>query len=70
MVSSRKISHNPLLTRNTDNSFLVFRCPDIKADVPANNTNIGAQKWVIQRVKNNCGVVVSMFVGESVDAAM
>lgn len=57
MVSSRKISHNPLLIRNTYNSFLVFRCPDMKADVPANKTNIGAQKWVIHRVKNKSTVV-------------
>ena len=50
-VNSRKISHNPLLTRKDANSFFVFRWPEINAEVPASKTNIGAHKCVIQRVK-------------------
>jgi hypothetical protein len=45
--------------------FDFFLLPYKKAEVPARNTNIGAQKWVIHRVKNNIGVVVSRFVGSA-----
>src|SRR5579871_5462668 len=51
-VISRNINHKPRFKRKTDNSFLVFFCPMIYAEVPASNMNIGAQKCVIQRVKN------------------
>jgi hypothetical protein len=40
----------------------------IQADVPAKKTNAGAQKWVIQRVKNKRGVVVARSVGLCVAA--
>ena len=39
-----------------------------KAEVPDKNTNTGAQKCVIQRVKNKGVVVVVRFSGSSVMA--
>jgi hypothetical protein len=35
----------------------------MKADAPDKKTNVGAHKWVIQRVKNKTGVVVNKSVG-------
>ena len=32
--------------------------------MPAVNMNTGAQKWVIQRVRNKIGVVVARSVGD------
>lgn len=39
-------------------------------DVPDKKTKTGAQKWVIQRVKNKKGVVVARFKGSSRFALM
>jgi hypothetical protein len=45
--------------------FDFFLLPYKKAEVPARNTNTGAQKCVIHRVKNRNGVVVSKLVGSA-----
>ena len=42
----------------------------VKTISTGSKTKTGAQKCVIHLVKNNCGVVVARFVGESVDAVM
>jgi hypothetical protein len=42
--------------------FVLFR-PIKNAEVPERKTKVGAQKWVIQRVKNKPGVVVAILVG-------
>ena len=59
------INHSPRLKRNTDSSFFVFLCVIKNADVPARKRKIGAQKWVIHRVKNKAGNVVVRSVGLS-----
>src|SRR5256885_15791382 len=65
-VSSRKISHRPRVHRNRDNDDVGFPRNAWKyAPVPARNTNSGAQKWVIQRVKNSIGVVFATLVGSN-----
>src|SRR5687768_7845185 len=60
---STSTNQNPLLMRKELNSDLVFFLLIRYAAVPARKTIIGAQKWVIQRVKNRAGVVVARFVG-------
>ncbi len=62
-VSSNNINHRPLVNKKRDNSFLVFRCPTKKAEVPAKNINTGAQKWVIHLVRNNTTLVLERSVG-------
>ena len=59
------ISHSPRLNKKPDNSFFVFLWVIKNAEVPARKRKIGAQKWVIQRVKNNAGNVVAILVGLS-----
>src|SRR3954470_8581938 len=56
-------SHKPRVKRKKDNSFLVFLVPFKKAEAPARRVNIGAQKWVIHRVKNNGTSVLVRSVG-------
>ena len=68
MTISTSTSHNPRVIRNRLRSLLVLRWPERKAEVPARNTNTGAQKWVIHLVKNNAGVVLAMFKGSSRNA--
>ena len=48
---STKISHRPRVSRNCASSAGVLRATISPALVPARNTNTGAQKCVIQRVK-------------------
>ena len=48
---STKISHRPRVSRNRHSSAGVLRATMSPALVPARNTNTGAQKCVIQRVK-------------------
>lgn len=53
-VSSSRMSHRPRVTRKGERS--AGDLPRIfwrYTDVPAKNTNTGAQKCVIQRVKNS-----------------
>ena len=52
-VSSRKINQRPRFKRKIESSPFPFRSPTKKAEVPARKTKTGAQKCVIQRVKNN-----------------
>src|SRR5215208_987182 len=60
------MSQSPRVNRNEAVSLLfVFLTPYRNADVPARNTNTGAQKWVIQRVKKSRGVVVARLVGSA-----
>ena len=47
----------PRFSKKPDSSLFVFRLPAIKADIPARKLKAGAQKWVIQRVKNIGAVV-------------
>src|SRR3954454_20352257 len=54
----------PRVRRNQESSrFVLPRESDRNAPVPASSMKVGAQICVIQRVKNNPGVVVAMFVG-------
>jgi hypothetical protein len=69
-TSSISISHKPRFIKKLLSSFFVLRWPARKAETPDKNTKVGAQKWVIHLVKNNCGVVVARLVGESVHAAI
>ena len=70
-VSSRKISHSPRVTRNRDNSALLLPRASCKyAPVPARNTKTGAQKCVIQRVKNRAIFVRERSVGSNCSAAL
>lgn len=57
------MSQSPLVIKNLKSSGLDLLVPYKKAEVPAKNTNTGAQKLVIKRVKNKKGVVVYIFVG-------
>src|SRR3569833_2478979 len=62
-TNSSSISQIPRFNKKADNSFLLFLCPTRKADVPVSSRNIGAQKCVIQRVKN---IIPVVFVRSSV----
>ena len=65
MIStSERINHAPLFNKKRLSSFLDRRCPARKADVPLKKTKAGAQKCVIQRVKNKITVVFAIFSGE------
>jgi hypothetical protein len=59
------MSHIPLVNKNLNSSGLVFLLPYKNAEVPAKNTNSGAQKCVTNLVKNKIGVVVSRSVGST-----
>src|SRR6185369_11826944 len=62
MVYSAASRKAPRLNRNHAKSLFVLPRPrERNAPVPARNMNRGAQKCVIQRVKNNAGNVVCMF---------
>jgi hypothetical protein len=61
------MSQSPLLIRNKESCVVVFFCPVKKAEIPARNKNVGAQKWVIHLVRNNGTVVVAKFVGLSME---
>ena len=57
-------NHTPLVNKNHETFLTLFlRVPYKKAEVPAKNTNTGAQKCVIHLVKNNNGVVAFKSVG-------
>ena len=63
-VSSKIINHNPRLNKK----FLLvtmfaFLLNESQAETPDRKTNVGAHKWVIQRVKKRNGVVVARSVG-------
>ena len=57
------MSLKPLLNKKADTSLLLFLLPYRRAEVPDKNTNTGAQKLVIYRVKNNMGMAVCKLVG-------
>jgi hypothetical protein len=63
MNISTMINHNPLVIKNLVSCTFDFFVPYKNADVPAKNTKIGAQEWVMNRVKNKTGLVVSIFTG-------
>jgi hypothetical protein len=44
MAISTNISHSPRVVKNLNNAGFVFLLPYKKAEVPARNTNTGAQK--------------------------
>src|SRR3954453_23104747 len=57
-VTSSTTSHNPRVKRKRDKSRLLLPRASCKyAPVPASKTKTGAQKCVIQRVRNNQTVV-------------
>jgi len=62
-TTSRSTSQIPRVNKNLNNLGFDFLEPYKKEDDPAKNTNTGAQKCVMNRVKNNMGVVVSKSVG-------
>ena len=65
---SRKTSHSPRLSRNAAVS-LQFQPPLANARYapePVRKTKTGAQKWVIQRVKNQRALVLVRSVGSKV----
>src|SRR5258705_9364881 len=63
IMISTKTKNKPLFKRNKLISFFVLFRLMRKIEVPARKTKIGAQKWVIHRVKKRSGKVVSRFVG-------
>ena len=66
IMISAKTSQSPRVKRNHAVSLMFsFFEPRRKADVPARKRNTGAQKCVIQRVKNSSGVVEARSVGEA-----
>ncbi len=60
---SSSISHSPRFNKKPANSFFVFLSPTKNAEVPARNTNTGAQKCVIHRVKNTAPFVCCISSG-------
>src|SRR5215210_7946377 len=65
-VSSRKTSHSPRVSRKRDSSpFVLPRVQERNAPVPARKPNTGAQKCVIQRVRNNAKPVCVRSVGSN-----
>ena len=65
-VNSSTISQIPRVIRNLESSGFGFpRSPWKYAPVPARNTKIGAQKWVIHRVKNSAGYVRETSLGSN-----
>ena len=62
-TGSRKTSQRPRVSRNRDSSPGDFRRSDRYAPVPVRRKNTGAQKCVIQRVKNSAADAVARFVG-------
>ena len=62
-TTSSNINHNPRFNKNAANSFLVFLSPTKNAEVPARNTNTGAQKLVIHLVKKTAVFVCVISVG-------
>src|SRR5688572_25725135 len=63
-VTSSTTSHRPRVSRNRASragSLPLARCNH--ADTPARKTNVGAQKWVTQRVAYNIAVVVDGLSG-------
>ena len=66
MVNSAIMSHMPRVNKYHESWLtLVLFDPYKNADVPVRKTKTGAQKCVIQRVKNSRGVVVPRFVGSA-----
>ena len=64
-VNSRNTSHRPRLTRKrccAPRSAPVLRAHS-QALVPARNMKVGAQKWVIQRVRNNAAEALDRSAG-------
>ena len=66
MVHSRKMSQRPRVQRKRLTSALVRRPSMRKAPVPARKKKTGAQKCVIQRVKNIAGFVSARSSGSNV----
>ena len=65
-VTSSTISQTPRVRRNRESSPRErSRCHQRKAPAPAAKKNTGAQKCVIQRVKNRAAVVRVRSVGEN-----
>ena len=62
-VSSSRINHTPRINKNRDNSGTDLRLRARKAPVPVSRKNVGAQMWVIQRVRNSGTVVCARLVG-------
>ena len=62
---SMKISHTPRLNRNAPNADGVLRDVIRPALVPARNTNTGAQKCVIQRVKKSAAPMPGLAIGSA-----
>jgi hypothetical protein len=63
-TSSIKINQAPRVTRNRASAgFEPSRSSLRNAPAPARSMNVGAQKWVIQRVKKRNAVVLSKFSG-------
>src|SRR6185503_1052913 len=64
MVNSATMSQMPRVNKYHESwLILVLFDPYRNAEVPVRKTKTGAQKCVIQRVKNSRGVVVERFVG-------
>ena len=67
---SRITSHNPRSSKNRASSEGLLRRAIRPALVPARNTKVGAQKWVIQRVANNSGPVPGSVIGSCIEPAI
>ena len=65
IANSTKISQRPRLHRNAPSSRGDLRAAMSPAEVPARNTNTGAQKWVIQRVRYSEAGTSGWFMGSS-----
>ena len=70
MTTSMNNSHKPRVSRNFPSSAGVLRATMRPALVPARNTNTGAQKWVIQRVKYRPNDTSGVFTGSWTAPAM
>ena len=64
-VSSSTISQTPRTNRNRESSGIVLRPRARNAPVPVSRKKVGAQRCVIQRVRNSGTVVCARFVGLS-----
>lgn len=56
-IQAPRVSRNPLSSRRP-----LPRSVWMRAEMPARNTNAGAQKWVIQRVAKTAGAACTMSV--------
>ncbi len=62
---STRISHRPRVNRNLPRADGVLRDAIRPALAPARNTNTGAQKCVIQRVKNSAAPMAGLAIGSA-----